>query len=638
MLQNLVAIPTPGKRKGRYEVTAGGRRLAAAKMLIADGTWTEDATVPVLVLDAEAGTEASLAENFQRANMNPADECVAFRELIESGGHDVATIAKRFGLTARFVEGRLRLADLAEPVFEALRDGAISLEIAQAFGRTADRARQAQVWESLTQQPWILTAERVRNAMQQDTIRGDSPIARFLGEDAYRAAGGQIDADLFGDEEHSIWRDTGLAMHLAEEKIRTIAAEMQEAEGFREVLPALNGISRPPHMVPVYGTPAPMTDAERDRIAEIEDECEALEQQWMDADELPPEVDARWEALLCEKEAILDRPMVYTPDQKTRATAFLVLDRDGVPTLWHTIFEERVPADENTSSTTGSGAGGRADGEDETESEPVTPSKTAEPGISQALLDDLTNDRAAIVQLALAQQPDLALQVLAYTLAVDATDSWAPAAFQVRGREQWKNGRNEPDASIDAELVAVRGRLRNDWMDEKSEIARFGAFRAMKVEEMAAWLAWCLARTIVRERPGAVPLVEHLAQMLQVEPHKVWRPTASNYFGRVSKNLTMQALEEVGGVDLRNRYDSLKKKELAEAAERVFTGKTIVEPHVQLAALQWVPPQLRFDPSLAADGPDDEREHEDGDGGDIDETSDDDAGDDGPDSETAPID
>ena len=639
VLQNLVAIPTPGKRKGRYEVTAGGRRLAAARMLIADGTWAEDAAVPVLVLDAEAGAEASLSENFQRANVNPADECVAFRELIESGGHDIATIAKRFGLTTRFVEGRLRLADLAEPVFEALRDGTISLEVAQGFGRTADRTRQAQIWEKLRQQPWMLTPERVKNAMQQDTIRGDSPIARFVGEDAYRAAGGQIDADLFGDEEHSIWRDTALAMRLGEEKLREIAIEVRETEGFREVLPALSGISRPPHMVPVYGTLAPMTDAERARVAEIEDDCEAFEQAWADADEVPPEVDERWEALLCEKEAILDRPMVYTPEQKARATAFLVLDRNGVPQLWHSIFEERAAAEEATTATTGSSAGGRTDAEDETDTEPPEiPTRTADSRVSQALLDDLTNNRAAIVQLALAQQPDLALQVLAYSLAVDATESWAPAAFEVRGREQWAGGRSEPDTAIDAELVALRGRLQNEWMAEKGEIARFEAFRAMTADEMAAWLAWCLARTIVRTWPGAVPLVEHLAQMLQVEPHKVWRPTASNYFGRVPKNVTMQALEEVGGPDLRNRYASLKKKELAEAAERVFAGKTIVEPHVQVAAVHWVPPQLRFDPSPAADGPDDEGAHEDGDGGDTDEASDDDAGDDGPDSETTPTD
>ena len=36
--------------------------------------------------------------------------------------NDIDGVAKRFGLTRRFVEGRLRLATLAEPIFEALSD------------------------------------------------------------------------------------------------------------------------------------------------------------------------------------------------------------------------------------------------------------------------------------------------------------------------------------------------------------------------------------------------------------------------------------------------------------------------------------------------------------------------------------
>src|SRR3546814_20685927 len=54
-------------------------------------------------------------------------------------------VAARFGKTERFVLGRMRLADLAEPVFEALRKGEITLEVAKAYASTSDTARQTRV-------------------------------------------------------------------------------------------------------------------------------------------------------------------------------------------------------------------------------------------------------------------------------------------------------------------------------------------------------------------------------------------------------------------------------------------------------------------------------------------------------------
>jgi ParB family chromosome partitioning protein len=52
-------------------------------------------------------------------------------------GADVEGIARRFGLSARFVEGRLRLSALAPAVFEALGSGEITLDIAKAYAAYA---------------------------------------------------------------------------------------------------------------------------------------------------------------------------------------------------------------------------------------------------------------------------------------------------------------------------------------------------------------------------------------------------------------------------------------------------------------------------------------------------------------------
>ena len=135
LLQNLV-VTSVRKPKGCFAVEAGERRRKALLALAAEGKLKTDHPVCCLIVDAGAGQEASLAENFQRLAMNPADECLAFSKLIEQGAEPDA-IARRFGVTMRFVEGRLRLANLAPVVFEALGTGEISLDVAKAFAESA---------------------------------------------------------------------------------------------------------------------------------------------------------------------------------------------------------------------------------------------------------------------------------------------------------------------------------------------------------------------------------------------------------------------------------------------------------------------------------------------------------------------
>src|SRR5258705_12320824 len=116
LLQNLV-VTSVAKPKGSFAVEAGGRRLRALLALAGEGKIAKTHEVCCFVIEGgpAESREASLAENFQRLSMNPADDCLAFQQLIEQGS-DVEGIARRFGLTVRFVEGGLargRLGPLA---------------------------------------------------------------------------------------------------------------------------------------------------------------------------------------------------------------------------------------------------------------------------------------------------------------------------------------------------------------------------------------------------------------------------------------------------------------------------------------------------------------------------------------------
>jgi len=101
LLQNLVVRAAP---KGRFEVEAGGRRRRAMLALLDDKVLPRDHQVTSLVLSAdnETAPEASLAENFHRLAMNPADEAQAFAALIEGGANSSLLDGKLTGTLAVF--------------------------------------------------------------------------------------------------------------------------------------------------------------------------------------------------------------------------------------------------------------------------------------------------------------------------------------------------------------------------------------------------------------------------------------------------------------------------------------------------------------------------------------------------------
>jgi ParB family chromosome partitioning protein len=106
LLQNLQVRPANG---GSYEVVAGGRRLAALKLLAKQKQIAADYPVPCRALDGEDAAEISLAENEMRLPMHPADQFDAFKKLADDG-KGPEEIAARFGTTPKIVMQRLKLA------------------------------------------------------------------------------------------------------------------------------------------------------------------------------------------------------------------------------------------------------------------------------------------------------------------------------------------------------------------------------------------------------------------------------------------------------------------------------------------------------------------------------------------------
>ncbi|MCZ8195627.1 MAG: ParB/RepB/Spo0J family partition protein [Aquidulcibacter sp.] len=181
---------------GKYQVSAGGRRLAALKLLLKRKAITADFEVPCQIVPADLAEEASLAENVQRVAMHPLDEVEAFGRLAGEGQTEDA-IAARFGATVRHVRQRLALAALSPTLKDALRKGELGLDAARAFCLVAEHERQDAVFAIMTKP--VSNAYAVRSYLTQGAVRVTDRLAKFVSVGAYEAAGGIVRRDLFDD-------------------------------------------------------------------------------------------------------------------------------------------------------------------------------------------------------------------------------------------------------------------------------------------------------------------------------------------------------------------------------------------------------------------------------------------------------
>ena len=113
---------------GTYEIIAGGRRWRAAKL----AGLTE---IPVVIFDGDdlRAAEVAMIENIQREDLNPLEEAMGYRDLIERFGLTQEQVAQKVGRSRPTVTNMLRLLELPAEVLELLRDKKITTGHARAL-------------------------------------------------------------------------------------------------------------------------------------------------------------------------------------------------------------------------------------------------------------------------------------------------------------------------------------------------------------------------------------------------------------------------------------------------------------------------------------------------------------------------
>jgi ParB family chromosome partitioning protein len=598
LLQNLVVRPAA---KGRFEVEAGERRRRAMLALVDDKTLPRGHEVTCLVLaNDDTAVETSLAENFHRLAMNPADEALAFASLVESGAR-IEDVARRFGLTVRFVEGRLRLAQLAPVVFEALAAGEITLDLAKAFGATSDQDVQARVFEQALSGYYAPSPDSIRRMVLSGTVRGSDPRARLVGRDAYIAAGGRIERELFDDDDSESWLDVALLESLAQARMEDQAKALAAEQGLAWVKSTLDPYASHDlvdSLIRLPAEPAPLTEAELARLDALDaawDEHAAIVEDEESAEEAVAAAEAAIEAIERECQDIRNRPPALAPEVKAEAGMILTLARDGTPVLQPVFYSERhvdAHAEEDAIEIVSSEAG---DGR-------------RRAALSKRLVDELAMQRRDILALHVASDPGLALDLVVFALADADTLDWrSRSSTTLRGGVPAGPivGFEAKDAPASAALADLKSGLDESWRAGEDVSARFDRFRALSDEARVAWLGFVVARTLEASLNMAgerrIAFQDHLGCLIGIDTAQWWRPSAANYFDRVPKQMILEALADVGGTELSSRFASVKKADLAASAERVFAGTYITDADVRERALAWVPEVMRFATAAASE-------------------------------------
>lgn len=125
------------KKKDYYEIIAGERRWRAAKLAGVK-------EIPVIVKDftEQEVVEISLIENIQRENLNPIEEAMAFKRLLEEFNLKQDEVAERVSKSRTAVTNSMRLLKLSDRVQQMIIDDMITTGHARALLAIDDEEQQ----------------------------------------------------------------------------------------------------------------------------------------------------------------------------------------------------------------------------------------------------------------------------------------------------------------------------------------------------------------------------------------------------------------------------------------------------------------------------------------------------------------
>lgn len=575
LLQNLVV--RKGDKKGRYFVTAGGRRRAALLLLAEAGEIAKDFPVECKQREAEDATAISLTENLHEA-MHPADQFEAFNALAQEG-KAVADIAARFGTTETIVCKRLALARVSPALLQLFRDEEMSFAQLSAFTVSDDHERQLEVWNALPS--WNRDVYSIRRALTEELVAATDKRVQFIGGlAAYEAVGGPVKRDLFDERNAGYVTDAALLEKLVAEKLEA-AAEAVRAEGWKwvEITTDL-----PYDTFHSYGRRYPKLvdlgeeeQVEFDKLtAEYDQLAELLNADVADEDAAPrlDEIEERLEQLR-------DRSEAYEPEAFEAGGAIITLANGGAIRIERGLVR---PEDQPKRETA------KAQDSDDSEAESGKPKVTH----SAALIEDLTAQKTAALRIELANNPDIALAAVVHAMLSRVVGSGygVQSALQISVTcEHIEGSMKQPDAN---KALAELENMRENWGHKipgnPADLWEWCLDQTR--DELLGLLAFAAARSVNAveskysgDRKDAFAHANQLGQALNVNMTTWFEPTGAAYFSHINKQSIEAVIADVKGTEAATTIRAAgKKAEAVAIAERMVANTGWLPEPVRIPA------------------------------------------------------
>ena len=198
---------------GYYQIIAGERRWRAARL-------ANLSQIPVVVMEADdkKTMELALIENLQRQDLNPVEEALGYRSLMEEYGMTQEETAASVGKSRPAVANALRLLSLNQKILDMVRSGALSAGHARAILSLKNEKQQQEAAQKIAalglsvRQAELLCKNMIRTekpqkpvSLQVDYIAEcEKSMSRHLGRGVKITGGkkkGKLELEYYGQDD-----------------------------------------------------------------------------------------------------------------------------------------------------------------------------------------------------------------------------------------------------------------------------------------------------------------------------------------------------------------------------------------------------------------------------------------------------
>ncbi|RQU97820.1 ParB/RepB/Spo0J family partition protein [Burkholderia cenocepacia] len=582
LLQNLIVHPMKhGQKKApTFGVAGGDRRRRALLLLLERGVVPDDYPVRCLVVPVEAAILMSVTENEMREPMHPADQCEAYRVLVDAG-RTLDDIAAMYGVHVATVQRRLKLARVSPALVDLFRAGEIELQQMQALALSDDHTEQEGVWFEANlydRQPQRI---RARLTQSERPFRGNR-TALFVGVDRFEAAGGTVRRDLFSDTGDAWYSDHALMGQLATEGLQGVAAKEKEA-GWAWVETRLEfDYHARASYIQISKKDSPPSAEQAEELADIERCMDSIDAELDLDDMLEDRFDAlteRYNALSARRDEIRESCQVFDPMDIARGGVIVTIANTGEPQILRGWLRREDVGDTSTSNLATAAANTVTARGDAVGDESSSAVKRVH---SEKLKLRLNAHRTLAVGAGLARTPHVALAVLLHRfIAQDHHRSTETALEATLTDHRYALVRAAEELEEDPRMSAIQDR--RDFLLNGAP-ANSAALLAWLIDQTQEALVACLATFVATAVNGVVPHedahpINLLCSALDIDIANEWRPTRRAYLDHISKQQLVDIAAANTDAATAVRLAGMKKAEAATELERLLAGTRFVPPH-----------------------------------------------------------